>query len=760
MTIHPIVTQMAVVVFGLMLLAAGLAFAYALKMRFGQLTMGKRPDVRWDEMGMRIKNVFIYVLGQSRLPKNGYLYSGILHIFIFGAFMVLSVDTINFVTDGVLKSYKVLMGSALFGLQGDFHLPFTTGGYQAVADTFRFLCIVGLVMAFVNRTIIKPDRLPLTRDAMYTLFFILGLMVFEVAQQGFLLVSTQEAAPHIWFSSIFASGVTGLNMSQESIILGHQVSWWLHLATLLAFTNYVPWSKHSHVFAAPFNILFMSLEPKGALRKMDLGLDAEPEVFTDEFVVGDVAEGEAGSWTLSNPADASGITLYLNDKKFRRFDFDETTNAFSIKAEKMPELGATLRAEYEGPTPDYFGVRNLEDLSWKQLFDGLSCTECGRCNDNCPASMSGKPLNPMDIIVDIKHHMVERFNAGEAAPDLANDPKLIMPGGVIDPDVLWSCTTCRACMEVCPVGNEHIPDIVDMRRYLTMSLGEVGHGGQKALKAMDRKRNPWGMSPKDREQWTEEMDTPVKRWDAEEPSEYLYWVGCAGAYDERAKKVTRSVSRLMNKAGIDFAIMGNDEKCTGDSARRLGDEYLFQTMANENVENLNNAGVKKIVTHCPHCMNTLKNEYSQFGGDYEVIHHSELLSKLVSEGKLTPKAESDDSKKVIYHDSCYLGRYNDIYDPQRDIIDAMPDVERVEADRSKATGLCCGAGGGQMWMEVDIGERMNYVRTDQLLEKAPKVIAVACNFCMTMIDDGVKARGKEEDVEILDLAELLDRRIE
>ena len=276
---------------------------------------------------------------------------------------------------------------------------------------------------------------------------------------------------------------------------------------------------------------------------------------------------------------------------------------------------------------------------------------------------------------------------------------------------------------------------------------------------MDRKRNPWGMSPKDREVWTEDMETPVKRWDVEEPSEYLYWVGCAGAYDDRARKVTRSVSRLMNKAGVDFAILGNEEKCTGDSARRLGDEYLFQTMANENVEQLNSAGVKKIVTHCPHCMNTLKNEYSQFGGDYEVIHHSELLSKLVSEGKLTPKSEGGDQQKVVYHDSCYLGRYNDIYDPQRDIIDALPDVERVEADRSKATGLCCGAGGGQMWMEVDIGERMNYVRTDQLLEKEPKVIAVACNFCMTMIDDGVKAKGKDEDVEILDLAELLDRRV-
>ena len=272
---------MAVVVFGLMLLAAAFAFAYALKMRYGQLTMGKRPDVRWDEMGQRIKNVFVYVLGQARLPKNGYLYSGILHIFIFGAFMVLSVDTINFVTDGIFKSYKVLTGSALFGIEGDFHLPFTTGVYQGIADTFRFLCIVGLIMAFVNRTIIKPDRLPLTRDAMYTLFFILGLMVFEVAQQGFLLANSGEAQPHIWFSSMFAGVVGG--MAPESIKLGHQTAWWAYLATLLAFTNYVPWSKHSHVFAAPLNILFMSLEPKGALSKMELGLRPGTRSFYRQF---------------------------------------------------------------------------------------------------------------------------------------------------------------------------------------------------------------------------------------------------------------------------------------------------------------------------------------------------------------------------------------------------------------------------------------------------------------------------------------------
>jgi len=690
MSHHPIVSGATVAAFVVLLLGAILAFTYAIKLRFDQVTMGKRADLRWNEIPARIKNVFIYVVAQKRLPRNGYLYSGVLHMFIFGAFMVLSVDTINFVIDGVLRTVDVATGQPP-GVP--FHLPFSGahdlgGGYQALADTFRFLCIVGLIMAFVNRIIIKPSRLPLTRDAMYTLFFILGLMVFEVTQLGFNIALTGVETPQMWFSSLFGAAVGGL--SEEVLIAGYQASWWLHLATLLGFSNYVPYSKHSHVFAAPLNIFFMSLEPKGAIRKMDL-------------------------------------------------DFED-----------------------DDDMPEYFGARNLEDLSWKQLFDGLSCTECGRCTDHCPASRSGKPLKPMEIIVDLKHHMEDRYQRGEKAPNLAEDPALLLAGGVIDPDVLWSCTTCRACMEVCPVGNEHIPAIIDMRRYLTMTLGEVGHGGQNALKKMDRRGNPWGMSKRDRDKWAADMEE-VKPWDAENPSEYLYWVGCAGAYDDRAQRVTKSVSRLMHKAGLDFAILGNKEKCTGDSARRLGDEYLFQNLARDNVETLNSNGVKKIVTHCPHCFNTLKNEYTQFGGHYEVIHHTELLSKLVEDGTLKPQAKEgapEAEERVVYHDSCYLGRYNDIYDPQRAIIDALPGVERVETQRNKQTGLCCGAGGGHMWMELNIGERMNNVRTDELLGNKPKIIAVACNFCMTMVDDGVKARNKEEEVQVLDLAELLDRHID
>jgi Fe-S oxidoreductase len=688
MTYHPVSSWLGVAAFFVILAIAGAAFVQAIRMRVQQLLQGKTPDVRWDEIPARIQNVLIYVVGQKRLPSNGYVYSGVLHIFIFGAFMVLSVDTINFVTDGLLRSLDVATGSEI--PPAPFHLPLSGGAYQGLADTFRFLCIVGLAMAFINRTVIKPERLPLTRDAMYTIFFIFGLMFFEVLQQAFYLSMDAKDGVlpenYTWFSAIFATAFAGMDESTRAT--GYQVAWWGHLVNLMAFTNYVPWSKHSHVFAAPLNIFFMSLEPRGAIRKMEIDLEGEVE---------------------------------------------------------------------------YFGARTLEDLSWKQLFDGLSCTECGRCTDNCPASKSGKPLRPMHIIVDLKHHMEDRYKERGKEVDLEEDMKLWLTGpeGVIDPDVLWSCTTCRACMEVCPVGNEHVPDIIDMRRFLTMSLGEVGHGGEKALRKMERARNPWGMPKNEREKWTEGLDFEVKRWKDEGAAEWLYWVGCAGAYDDRSQKVTRSFATLMNKAGVDFAILGNKERCTGDSARRLGNEYLFQEMAMENVETLNGLGVKKIVTHCPHCFNTIKNEYPQFEGQFEVVHHSDMLNKLVADGKLKPEAPEGDtgSKNVVYHDSCYLGRYNDLYDPQRDIIDALPDAKRIETERNRQRGLCCGAGGGQMWMEIDIGERMNFVRTDELLETKPDVIAVACNFCMIMVDDGVKARGKDEETRVLDIAELLDQRV-
>lgn len=683
MTHHPLLSVVASLAYLIVLAIGIVGFIYAVKLRMGQVLQAKRPEVRWDQVGQRVKNFFIYVVGQRRLPRNGYWYAGTLHMFIFGAFMVLSVDTTNYILDGLLRVVNAFAGSTP---EHPFHLPFTTGAYECLADLFRLLCIVGLGMAFVNRMVIKPKRMHLSRDAMYTLLFILGLMVFEVIQIGTHLAITRTAdGSASWFSALLAKALVGTDVGTLTLV--HHVAWWAHLVVLLGFVNYVPFSKHSHVFASPLNIFFMDLAPKGRIR--------------------------------------------------------------------------TLKIDTEAEDVEYFGARTVEDLSWKQLFDGLACTECGRCTDNCPAALSGKPLMPMYLMIDLKHHMEDRFRAAKKGEKVAlDDPSIMLAGGIIHRDVLWSCTTCRACMEVCPVGNEHIPAIMDMRRYMTLSEGEVGFGASKSLKKMEKAGNPWGMPKSDREEWAKGMD--IKKWDAEGAAEVLYWVGCAGAYDDRAKKVTQATARLLKKAGIDFAILGNKERCTGDSARRVGDENLFQAMAAENIELLNGLGVKKIVTHCPHCLNTLKNEYPEFGGNYEVIHHAELLAKLVAEGKLKPGAPDKalgEHNKVVYHDSCYLGRYNDIYEPQRAIIDALPDVKRIETDRHHQRGLCCGAGGGQMWMENNLGERMNFVRTDELLGAKPDVIAVACNFCMTMIDDGVKARSKEEEVEVVDLAELLDRRV-
>ncbi len=685
---HPVSNWLGVAAFTLILIVGILLFFLAIYLRFKQITQAKRPDVRWDQLGKRLSNVFTFVLGQKRLPANGYTYSGVLHIMIFGAFVVLSVDTVAFILDAKWEMFQVMFGTPA----GEpFQLP---GAYEFLADSFRFLCMVGLGMALVNRTIIKPPRLPLTRDAMYTLLFIFGLMLFEVLQMAFhLALHPEELAHsgHIWFSSLFGHAFSG--MSNESLILGYQASWWAHLINLLAFTNYVPWSKHSHVFAAPLNIFFMSLEPHGAIRQMDFGDDEEME-----------------------------------------------------EEEELEE--------------EIFGARNLEDLSWKQALDGLSCTECGRCTDNCPAARSDKPLKPMEIITGIKHHMVDRFKLKDETLNLAEDERAQLIPTTFEPDVLWSCTTCAACMEVCPVGNEHIPAIIDMRRYLSMTLGEVGHGAGNALKKIDRRANPWGMSKRDREVWLKdlEFEVPVLKKGVE--AEYLLWVGCAGAFDDHGKKVSRAMARLLHKAGVDFAVLGKNEKCTGDSARRLGDEYLFQQMAEDNIKMFKKMKVQKIIATCPHCFNTLGNEYPQFGGNYEVIHHTDFLAQLLKEGKLKVKAQGDERSRVVYHDSCYLGRYNDRYDAQRNLLDAMPDVDRVESERNRQLGLCCGAGGGHMWMEMNLGERINYQRTDELMKTKADTIAVACNFCRTMIDDGVKARSKEEEVKVMDLAELLDIRVD
>ncbi|MGW3724356.1 (Fe-S)-binding protein [Streptomyces sp. NPDC000851] len=449
---------------------------------------------------------------------------------------------------------------------------------------------------------------------------------------------------------------------------------------------------------------------------------------------------------------------------------------------------------------DVFGVSQVEQFSWKGLLDFSTCTECGRCQSQCPAWNTGKPLSPKLLIMSLRDHahakapyllagggktMEGEEKASEeqlkdvpaAALAEAERPLIgtVEENGVIDPDVLWSCTTCGACVEQCPVDIEHIDHIVDMRRYQVMIESAFPSEAGTMLKNLEKKGNPWGLAKKQRLEWTKEVDfeVPVVGKDIEDLSEveYLYWVGCAGALEDRAKKTTKAFAELLHMAGVKFAIMGGDEKCTGDSARRLGNEPLFQELGMENVAALNMAfgeddedestrkpkSAKKIVATCPHCLNTLGNEYPQLGGDYEVIHHTQLLQHLIDEGKLIPVTPVEGL--ITYHDPCYLGRHNKIYTPPREIMTAVPGLRQQEMHRHKERGFCCGAGGARMWMEERIGKRINNERVDEALSLNPDIVSTACPFCLVMLTDSVNGKKNDgqakESIQVVDVAQLL-----
>lgn len=393
------------------------------------------------------------------------------------------------------------------------------------------------------------------------------------------------------------------------------------------------------------------------------------------------------------------------------------------------------------------GVGKMEDFTWPQLLDTYACTECGRCQEACPAHHSGKLLNPALLVHDLKVNL-NRAGPGLAAGSNGSGPELV--GEVIKEEVLWACTTCLGCVENCPVFIEHVDSIMDMRRYLTMDLGKVSPEVAKTLENMENIGNPWGLPQQDRLKWAEGLDVPVMA-DKKE-ADYLYWVGCAAAFDARNQGVARSLVKIMRQAGLDFAILGTEESCNGDSARRLGQEYLFQAMAEKNIQTLNKYRFKRIVTACPHCFNTLKNEYSDFGGDYDVVHHSQLIEELIQNGTLHPSKSLN--KRVTYHDACYLGRHNGVYDAPRSAVHAVAASDVVEMKRSRNKGLCCGAGGGIMWMDEEPDKRVNLVRFGDIDATGAQLAAVACPFCNIMLDDARKSKGREDDIDVRDIAEL------
>jgi Fe-S oxidoreductase len=396
---------------------------------------------------------------------------------------------------------------------------------------------------------------------------------------------------------------------------------------------------------------------------------------------------------------------------------------------------------------EHFGVSTIQGFSRKTLLDLLACTECGRCQDACPAWHTGKPLTPKGIVTDLRDHLVA--HAGGVIPEKP------MVGGVVTEEALWACTTCGGCHQACPVHIEPIPKILEMRRYLVMEEARFPETMQAALRGLEARGHPYQGAVPGRTAWAQGLDVPLLADKGQ--AELLFWVGCAGAFDERAQKVAQAMVRILRAARVDFAILGEEERCTGDVARRIGHEYLFQLQAQGNVDTLNRYGVRRILTTCPHCLNTLRHEYPHFGGTYEVVHHTEYIADLIARGRLPLTGRLDE--RVAYHDSCYLGRHNGIYAAPRQVLRSVPGVRPVELDRCRQQGFCCGAGGGMMWMEERAGTRVNAERTAEVLRVGPSAVATACPFCLSMFEDGIRAKDATERLHVLDVAEILARAL-
>ncbi|MFO1519314.1 MAG: (Fe-S)-binding protein [bacterium] len=471
-----------------------------------------------------------------------------------------------------------------------------------------------------------------------------------------------------------------------------------------------------------------------------------------------------GKWILALNLSPAGLTwlegisyflhigvvlLFLNFLPYGKH-FHIITSLPNVFMRNLKPYGALNPINLEDPNATAYGVSKINDFTWKDIFDVYSCTECGRCTAQCPAWNTGKPLNPKEINIHLKEYMYSHMK-GLTSKNEEEKTKSLIPlvPEVIAPDVLWSCTTCRACEEACPVFIEFVERIVDMRRDLVLMRGEFPEEAQTSMRNIENNGNPWGIGFDERATWAKGLNVPSL---SEKPEvDVLYWVGCAGSFDDRNKKVSTAVVKILQEAKVDFAILGPEETCTGDPARRIGNEYLFQTLAKQNIETMGKYKFKTVLAQCPHCFNTIKNEYPQFGGNFEVVHHTDFIAELIQKGKVKPVKQLKES--LTYHDSCYLGRYNKIYDAPREILKAIPGVEYKEAELSKETGRCCGAGGGRMWMEERLGTRVNHKRLEDLQTVQPQTIASACPFCKVMITDAT--RDKHVELPVKDVAELV-----
>ena len=568
--------------------------------------------------------------------------------------------------------------------------------YAAVGDIAGIVFTAGVIWAIIRRYVQRPYRIRIKSKPEHAigLGVLLAIGVSGFGSEMFRIAESQAA---------------GINMDHEKwSVLGYPlaqlVNGWSE--STLNTLHQVLWTSHVLAF-----IGFLIILPITMLRHM----------FT------------------------SPLNMYLKDRERPKG---------AMKA--MPNLTET--------SLETFGAHVVEDFTWKQLLDLDACTMCGRCTSVCPAHATGKPLDPREIVLksgEVMAATATHARGGKVTPPLSVDSEITISANSlferISSEEIWACTSCKACDEICPVNIEILDKILDMRRYLSLMESDFPAELGNAYRAMENQGNPWGMSQSDRGEWAKDLDVTVLDPGAAFNHEYLYWVGCAGSFDDKNKKVTQSMAKLLKRAGIDVAILGPSEMCTGDSARRSGNEYLFQMLAMPNIEMLNGMGVRKIITQCPHCFNTLANEYPQFGGTYEVIHHSQLLEHLIDSGKLDI-SDATLEERITYHDSCYLGRHNDVYMAPRNVVASIKGVDVVEMPRNGTKGMCCGAGGARMWMEETIGTKVNDERAAEAISTGASRVATACPFCYIMLDDGVKGAGKEEhEVKVADISiHLLD----
>lgn len=559
--------------------------------------------------------------------------------------------------------------------------------YHFVKDIMSAVVLLAASLALIHRVLLKPARLTKSAEAGMILLIIIVMMVADMFYWGNEMLKDGETGFDLAlpFASIAASMLDAVGAETANII--GVAGYWTHTVLVLVFLNLLPYGKHFHVVTAVPNVFFSNLGPVGRLPKDE---NVEKELNEDEDEIDDENDDED----------------------------DED---------------------------DAFGAVEIRHFTWKDMLDMYSCTECGRCTDNCPAAKTGKPLSPKQLLCDLRNHLYSRKD--ELLSDKAEVKELVPE--VIKPEVIWSCTTCRACEEECPVTNTFVDKIVKMRRDLVENRGMPPAELAVALRGMETNQNPWNISAMDRDGWAEDLDVP--EFDGKE-HEFLLFVGCMASFDDRAKKISRALVKLLTEAKVSFGYLGTDEPCCGETARRGGSESNFRMMLDKNVESFKDLGVKKIITACPHCFNTFKNEYPEFGGDYETIHHTELLARLVREGRIVPKEKIE--QKVVYHDACYLGRYNSVFSPPREVLKSIPGLTLTEIDTAKTRALCCGAGGGRFFMEEE-GERVGNRRVGELLEAAPKTLASACPYCMTMLSDGLKSKDLFDEKGQLDVAELL-----